>query len=84
MSYRNYGHEVAPLRHAISITPSDGSNLSHACRALYVGVSGDVAVTTVDGDTVTLVGLAAGSFHPIHVIKVFSTGTTATDIVGGY
>lgn len=84
MSYRNYLAEVSPLRHLLSITPSDGSNLSHACRAIYVGVTGDVKVTTVDGDTVTLVGVAAGSFHPIHVIKVFATGTDATDIVGGY
>lgn len=50
---------------------------------LYVGVSGDVKVDMVSGDTVTYKALAAGVVHPIYVKKVYSTtnGTSATDIL---
>ena len=48
---------------------------------LYVGVGGDVRVDTAGGDDVTFVGLLAGSFVPVQVKKVYSTNTTATNIV---
>ena len=48
---------------------------------IYVGVGGDVAIETSAGDQVTLVGLPTGSFVPVHLVKVMSTGTTATSIV---
>ena len=48
---------------------------------IYVGVGGDVAIETSAGDQVTLVGLPTGSFVPVHLVKVMSTGTTATSII---
>jgi hypothetical protein len=36
----------------------------------------------IGGDTVTLAGVPAGTFLPVRVIKVLSTGTTASSIVG--
>ena len=48
---------------------------------IYVGVGGDVAIETSAGDQVTLVGLPTGSFVPVHIVKVMSTGTTATSII---
>ena len=48
---------------------------------IYVGVGGDVAIETPAGDQVTLVGVPTGSFIPVHLIKIMSTGTTATTIV---
>jgi hypothetical protein len=48
---------------------------------IYIGVGGDVAIETSAGDQVTLVGLPTGSFVPVHVVKVMSTGTTATSII---
>lgn len=61
-----------------SITASDSAN----CRTglLYVGVTGNVKLDTIDGDTVTLIGVAAGVVHPILVKKIYATGTTATNI----
>jgi hypothetical protein len=50
---------------------------------LYVGVSGDVKVTTSGGDTVTIVGAPIG-WHPIEVVRVWATGTTATDMLMGW
>ncbi len=48
---------------------------------LYVGVAGNVKVTTAGGDDVTFTGVLAGSFIPVQVLKVFATDTTSTDII---
>lgn len=48
---------------------------------LYIGGLGNVTMTTNGTDTVTLVGLNGGQFVPVQVVKVFATGTTATNII---
>tara|TARA_B100001093_G_scaffold383117_1_gene368695 strand:- start:89 stop:592 length:504 start_codon:yes stop_codon:yes gene_type:complete len=48
---------------------------------LYIGGAGNLKVTTVAGDDVTFNGLQEGTFFPVNVIKVFSTGTSATNII---
>ena len=48
---------------------------------LYVGGAGDLAVVTSSGSEVTLVGVVAGSFIPVQVLRVEATNTTATNIV---
>jgi hypothetical protein len=72
------------LSHAFAITKNDNANLAQSTRGIYVGAAGDLKIDTTNGDTVTLVGLAAGVVHPIAAKKVYSTGTTATGIVGLY
>lgn len=52
-------------------------------RWLYIGVTGNVSYTKWDGTTQSLIGLAAGVWHPIFSIKVNSSGTTATNLVWG-
>jgi hypothetical protein len=52
-------------------------------RWIYVGVSGNVSYVKWDGTTQSLVGLAAGVFHPIYSLSINSSGTTATNIVVG-
>ena len=46
---------------------------------LYVGTGGDLVVTTAGGDFVNFVGIAAGTFLPVQVIKV--NAATAADII---
>lgn len=75
---------ASPATRAFAVTPNDSADLTHPCRAFYVGVSGDVKVTTLEGDTVTFVGVAAGVPHPIWCTRIFSTSTTATSIVAIY
>ena len=48
---------------------------------LYVGGAGDIKLTTSSGSILTFSGLNAGTFVPVQTIKVFSTGTTATNII---
>lgn len=73
-----------PVTHAFAVTPHDTNELTSHTRGIYVGVSGDVKVTTIDGDAVTFVGLAGGVIHPIMAKIIWSAGTTATSIVGVY
>ena len=48
---------------------------------LYIGGPGNITVTTNGSDTITLVGLNGGQFVPVQCVKVFATGTTATNII---
>ena len=48
---------------------------------LYIGGAGNLRVLTEGGDDVVFSGVLAGSYLPIQVLKVFSTNTTATNIV---
>ena len=50
-------------------------------RSLWVGGAGNVKVTALDGSTNTLTNVPVGIL-PISVLMVWSTGTTATGIVG--
>ena len=49
--------------------------------ALYVGVAGDVKVKMSSGKDIIFTAVPAGSFMPVNVIKVYATGTDATNIV---
>lgn len=68
---------------AKTVTPSDTVNLSYP-SVIYVGVGGNVQVTTAQGDQVTFVGLIAGQVIPVQVIRVWSTSTTATTMLAIY
>tara|TARA_R110000822_G_scaffold8032_2_gene32099 strand:+ start:9172 stop:9414 length:243 start_codon:yes stop_codon:yes gene_type:complete len=48
---------------------------------LYVGGAGNIKVTTLDGDDVVFNALAVGIVHLILVKRVWSTGTTASNIL---
>ena len=81
---KNHTGYDAPAENVNSVTPADGSDLAHVSRALYIGGTGDVKIDTISGDTVTFTGVLAGSFLPIRVARVYSTGTTATNILSVY
>lgn len=57
------------------------SNANNVASVIYVGTSGDVRVLTAGGQDVTFVGIIGGSFLPVQVLKVFQTGTGASDFV---
>lgn len=76
---------------AASVTPSDTAEIPYVgggtgewpCT-LYVGdISGgtDLKVKTAGGDEVTFKGLVAGTFIPVQVVQVFSTGTSVGEII---
>lgn len=71
---------------AKAVTPNDSTNLTYP-SVIYVGsVAGGAAVkvTTAQGDVVTFSGLPAGFVIPVQVIRVWSTGTTASSLLAIY
>lgn len=76
-AYRNANATVS-AHGAVAVTPNDSTELP-VPRSLYVGVSGDIKVTMVDGQDVVFENVPVGIF-PIQALKVWSTGTTATGI----
>jgi len=74
----------SPAERAFAITGNDSTDLTVFPRAIYVGGAGNVKVTTLGGDTVTFSGALAGTILPVRVARVFSTGTTATNLLGLY
>ena len=72
---------------AASVTPSDTANITSVSGGtnngcvLYIGGAGNVKVETVGGDQVTFVGINTGTFLPVQVVKVFATGTSATNVL---
>lgn len=73
----------SPATHLTEVTPSDGSDLPQASRALNVTTDGTIRLTTVGGTTAT-VYVAAGIAFPVRVTRVWQTGTSATGIVALY
>ena len=76
-----------PFGGAFDITPDDDNNLTGGnggATNVYVGASGDLKVTTSLGDTVTFKSIPTGTLLPIRVLKVFSSGTDASEIIGLY
>jgi hypothetical protein len=74
----------SPAERAFAITGNDSTDLTVFPRAIYVGGAGNVKVTTIGGDTVTFSGALAGTIIPVRVTRVFSTDTTATNLLGLY
>ena len=78
---------------AAYVTPNDDVNIPYPgdntaspntstwpC-VLYVGGAGNLRVLTAGGSDVTLSGVAAGTFIPIQVVRVFYEDTTAGSIL---
>ena len=63
-----------------SISTDPGAGRNNGC-ALYVGTAGALRVLTTGGDDITFVGINTGAFIPVQVLKVFATGTTASNII---
>jgi hypothetical protein len=75
---------TAPATNAFAITTSNSDDLAHVTRALYVGVTGNIAVVMKNGDSVIFTNVPAGTVLPIRAARVSATGTTAQDMVGLY
>lgn len=75
---------------AAAVTPSDTVNIpsvstqdgsgNNGC-VLYVGTGGTLKVTTIGGDEVTFTGIVSGTFVPVQVLRVWVTGTSASNII---
>lgn len=62
-----------------NVSAQDGSG-NRGC-VLYIGGAGNIRVLTAGEDDVTFTNVQAGQFIPVQVIRVFATGTSATNIL---
>lgn len=74
--------DVSSAARAIAVTPSDATILQ-TTRALYIGTTGNVAVTMTDGNVVTFNAVPVGMLQ-VQVTKVMATNTTASTILALY
>ncbi len=72
--------EIQPARSARDIVPNNNAEFTRT-RGLYIGTSGDLQVVMANGATVTFVGMVGGVVHPLSVIQVLATNTTALNII---
>lgn len=72
---------ISPARSAISVTPSDGTDLPHISRAVFIGQGGDLTVEMADGDITTFEAVPNGTILPIRVKQIRNTATTAASII---
>ena len=83
-------YQKLQVSNAAVVVPSDTSDIpslstspeqrNNGC-VLYVGGTGDVRVLTAGGNDVKFAGIATGTFMPVQVLRVYTTGTTATNII---
>lgn len=82
VSYRNANATVSAYK-AADVSVSDSVDIP-VTRGLYVGGAGNVKVDMAMGGTVTFNAVAAGTFMPVQVTRVYNTGTTATLMIALY
>lgn len=75
--------DTSPASGAIAVTPSDTVNMA-TCRALYIGVAGDVSVIPANSTVAVVFTAAPVGILPVQVRRVNAAGTTATNIVALY
>lgn len=87
MPFDDFGSHItgleSPLANAVVITPNDTTDLAKITRALHLGTGGSIRVTMKSGQVVTFPDLGAG-WHPLRVVRVHASGTTAMGLVGAW
>jgi hypothetical protein len=74
-----------PASNAVVVTPSDSTLFAKGeCRALYVGVGGNISLFQRDGTSVVFANVLSGTVLPVSALRVNSTNTTASSIVALY
>ena len=78
------GIEIYQATHAkeLDVSASDYDVVDgRGFGTLYVGTTGNVKVDTVGGETVTYPSIPAGAFIPVLVKKIYTSGTTASNLI---
>lgn len=70
----------SPAVRIAAVIPSDTADLAEVSRAINVAESGTMHITTIDGTTATIF-VVAGIAFPIRATRIWSTNTTATNII---
>jgi hypothetical protein len=78
---------IAPYTRAVTITPSDSTDLAETPRALQIhaGTGSTPVKVTMAGDSAAVtMNLQTGFIFPLRVSRVWATGTSATSVIALY
>ena len=75
-------NNTSPGQDGYAITPSDTVNFASPFRSIYVGVGGNITLVTMGGSTLLFVGVLQGSILPMSGVRVNSTATAASSLIG--
>jgi hypothetical protein len=81
IDYALDANAAAPAVDGFAITPNDVTNFTVTARGIWCGTAGNVVLITPRGSVLTF-AVQAGSFLPFWAVRVNSTSTTATGLVG--
>lgn len=73
-------YSISSARRYAAVTPNDSDTIDEF-KALYIGGDGNIKVGNENDDAVTFNNVVAGSILTIYGNQVYSTGTTASNIV---
>jgi len=83
MDFKNFSTSASsPSVDQIEVIPDDDADLPEPVRSIYIGNGGTLRITNPKGNVVNFTGLLGGFPYPYAAIRIHSTGTTATGIVG--
>lgn len=71
------------IQDAQAVTLSDTATIA-VTRSVWVGSTGNLKVTMVSGNTATFDAVPNGTWLPIQIKQVWSTGTSASNVVALY
>lgn len=71
---------IGSARRYEEVTPHD-TNTIDEFKGIYVGATGDVKIGNSDDDAVVFTDVPTGTIIPVYGNRVYSTDTTATDLV---
>lgn len=82
MSNFNFLGQTHPGVVFYSITPDDNNDISRTPRSVYIGSAGNLTVVDKEGNEETFFNVPDGSMLSIQPVRIKSTNTTATNILG--
>ena len=74
---------IEPVGNAFTITPNDSNDIQKTRALSLTGATANVDVDMAGGQRITIT-LVTGVIHPIAITKLWTTGTTATGVIGYY
>lgn len=76
--------DISAANDAVAVDVSSSSQvLNGTCRAIYVGTTGNLALVTAKGTTITFNNVPVGIL-PIQATQINNSGTTASDLLALY
>jgi hypothetical protein len=74
--------ELTTATQLLALTPSDSTDLPVSIKGIYVGTTGNIAMIAAEDTAEVILPNVPAGYYPIAPKRIFSTNTTASNIVG--